>query len=506
MLAVYTALRPGRSTAVRAGGVGRPPRRPRRDRALRRSSARRPPPTPSEGCSVPEAPRSARFASRAGSELRRETLISPWAELGLVAADGPNDPEPELVVEDGRVTRLDGRAAADFDVIDRFLVAHGLDLEVAAEAMALPDAETRAAARRRRRSARGARAAGARPDPGQARASDRPARPGGADVRAQEAARAPGAGQPGARDEPQGEPGAARRRRRRGRPAWLRRDRDDGRRRPLRAAQRARAARRLPDRAAGGDDAVRRGGASQPRARHPRPRHLRGDALGVRDRVGVRRRRRHAVVEGVPRRRVRVARREGAVHVGHRLGGADGVGAGLLDALPRGALRLRGAGGRRAGRAERLHLVRRARALRARRHARDPGRERARRLARPRGRVRERRHRVAFGDPQDGEADGAVPAGHRLRHLRLLGHAASRQHVRRRQLRRRRHRRMADDATGLAGRRRHRAGRGGRGAARARARRPRGAGGVRRAGAAADHRRGGRRGDRRLRLERPARP
>jgi propanediol dehydratase large subunit len=85
--------------------------------------------------------RSARFASRAASELRRETLVAPWAELGLVALEGPNDPEPELVIERGRVTRLDGRAESEFDVIDRFLVAHGLDLAVAAEAMALADEE-----------------------------------------------------------------------------------------------------------------------------------------------------------------------------------------------------------------------------------------------------------------------------------------------------------------------------------------------------------------------------
>jgi propanediol dehydratase large subunit len=82
---------------------------------------------------------SARFASRAEKELRREMLITPAAELGLVAMNGPNDPEPELVVENGVVTRMDGRDAADFDVIDRFLVAHGLDLEIAAEAMALSD-------------------------------------------------------------------------------------------------------------------------------------------------------------------------------------------------------------------------------------------------------------------------------------------------------------------------------------------------------------------------------
>ena len=100
------------------------------------------------------------------------------------------------------------------------------------------------------------------------------------------------------------------------------------------------------------------------------------------------------------------------------------------------------------------------------RDARDPGRERDRRLARSRGRVRKRRDRLAFRDPQDGEADGAVPPGHRLRHVGLLGHAAARQHLRRRQLRRRRHRRVAHDPARLAGGRRDRAGRRGRGAAR----------------------------------------
>ena len=85
--------------------------------------------------------RSRRFASRDRRELHREPLVSPLPELGLVAADGPNDPAPELVVEDGVVARMDGRAASEFDVIDRFVVAHGLDLEAAAEAMALDDGE-----------------------------------------------------------------------------------------------------------------------------------------------------------------------------------------------------------------------------------------------------------------------------------------------------------------------------------------------------------------------------
>ncbi len=84
-----------------------------------------------------EPRRSKRFAARAATDLHREVLIEPWPELGLVALDGPTDPLPELVVTDGVVTRLDGRGIDEFDVIDRFLVAHGLDLEIAREAMAL---------------------------------------------------------------------------------------------------------------------------------------------------------------------------------------------------------------------------------------------------------------------------------------------------------------------------------------------------------------------------------
>jgi propanediol dehydratase large subunit len=84
---------------------------------------------------------SRRAASRAGRDVHKETLVSPAPPLGLVALAGPSDPEPTLVVEDGRVAELDGRPAAEFDVIDRFIAAHGLDLEVAAEAMALPELE-----------------------------------------------------------------------------------------------------------------------------------------------------------------------------------------------------------------------------------------------------------------------------------------------------------------------------------------------------------------------------
>ena len=63
----------------------------------------------------------------------------PDPELGLVAMRSPHDPEPSLVIRDGVVVELDGKAAADFDVIDEFIARYGLDLDVAEEAMALDD-------------------------------------------------------------------------------------------------------------------------------------------------------------------------------------------------------------------------------------------------------------------------------------------------------------------------------------------------------------------------------
>jgi propanediol dehydratase large subunit len=85
--------------------------------------------------------RSERFRAREGRELRREVLISPQPELGLIAMNGPGDPDPGLEVADGRVVAIDGRREADFDAIDQFLARHGIDADVAVEAMALDDVE-----------------------------------------------------------------------------------------------------------------------------------------------------------------------------------------------------------------------------------------------------------------------------------------------------------------------------------------------------------------------------
>ncbi|MFN8444251.1 MAG: propanediol/glycerol family dehydratase large subunit [Caldilineaceae bacterium] len=81
---------------------------------------------------------SRRFQALAEREINRETFVEPWPEAGLIVADSPYDPGPSLRIEDGRIVELDGKARADFDMIDSFIADHGIDLAAATEAMNLP--------------------------------------------------------------------------------------------------------------------------------------------------------------------------------------------------------------------------------------------------------------------------------------------------------------------------------------------------------------------------------
>src|SRR4051812_30445643 len=136
-------MRPSSRSTPRCAPAVRRPRSSRRGlagsrngmRRRRRPSCARRPRSTSGGRSLP----SERFAKRAERELRREILIEPLAELGLVAANGPNDPEPSLVVEDGRVVEIDGRRENEWDALDHFIARHGIDPEIALEANALED-------------------------------------------------------------------------------------------------------------------------------------------------------------------------------------------------------------------------------------------------------------------------------------------------------------------------------------------------------------------------------
>jgi propanediol dehydratase large subunit len=83
-----------------------------------------------------------RFRTLNARRVNLDGFATENPELGLVALESPYDRPASLKLSpDGEVVELDGRAEADFDIIDTYLARHGIDLTVAEEAMALTDLE-----------------------------------------------------------------------------------------------------------------------------------------------------------------------------------------------------------------------------------------------------------------------------------------------------------------------------------------------------------------------------
>jgi propanediol dehydratase large subunit len=82
-----------------------------------------------------------RFADWDERPLRLDRFAVEDASNGFAAFSSPADPKPGLAIEGGRIVAMDGVPAASFDMIDRFVARHHLDLAVAPAAMAMPSAE-----------------------------------------------------------------------------------------------------------------------------------------------------------------------------------------------------------------------------------------------------------------------------------------------------------------------------------------------------------------------------
>jgi len=79
---------------------------------------------------------SRRIDSRAARDINRDSFIQEWADAGLILARSPHDPPATLRIENGRIVELDGRSERDFDILDRFIALHAIDVEIADHAMA----------------------------------------------------------------------------------------------------------------------------------------------------------------------------------------------------------------------------------------------------------------------------------------------------------------------------------------------------------------------------------
>ncbi|WP_422030963.1 propanediol/glycerol family dehydratase large subunit [Roseovarius sp.] len=85
-----------------------------------------------------DANRWKRFDDWDARPLRHDQFAVEDPENGFSAFAGAADPKPGLTVGNGRVASMDGIPAAEFDMIDAFIAAHHLDMDVAEEAMAIP--------------------------------------------------------------------------------------------------------------------------------------------------------------------------------------------------------------------------------------------------------------------------------------------------------------------------------------------------------------------------------
>jgi propanediol dehydratase large subunit len=82
--------------------------------------------------------RSKRFERLAERPVNKETFIKPWPEVGLATTASPFDPKPGITVRDGSIVEMDGVRREAFDLVERFIADHAIDVAAAPRAMATP--------------------------------------------------------------------------------------------------------------------------------------------------------------------------------------------------------------------------------------------------------------------------------------------------------------------------------------------------------------------------------
>ena len=86
-------------------------------------------------------PRSKRFEALDARPVNQDGFVTEWPEVGMIAMENPGDPRPSIKIVGGKVVELDGKARADFDMIDTFIADHAISLENAEAANAMDTLE-----------------------------------------------------------------------------------------------------------------------------------------------------------------------------------------------------------------------------------------------------------------------------------------------------------------------------------------------------------------------------
>ncbi len=81
--------------------------------------------------------KSKRFQALSERPVNQDGFVTEWPEVGLIAMDSPNDPKPSIKIENGVIVELDGKSREEFDMLDSFIAAYGINIDRALEAMAI---------------------------------------------------------------------------------------------------------------------------------------------------------------------------------------------------------------------------------------------------------------------------------------------------------------------------------------------------------------------------------
>ena len=81
--------------------------------------------------------KSKRFEVLGNRPVNKDGFVKEWPEVGMVAMNGPTDPEPSIKIQNGEVIELDGKKKQDFDMLDTFIARYGINLERAEEVCAI---------------------------------------------------------------------------------------------------------------------------------------------------------------------------------------------------------------------------------------------------------------------------------------------------------------------------------------------------------------------------------
>lgn len=85
--------------------------------------------------------RSKRFEELDERAVTEDGFVNEWPEVGFVAMESPNDPDPSVTVQDGEIVEMDGKTRDEFDFIDRFIADYAINVEKVEEAMAVDSME-----------------------------------------------------------------------------------------------------------------------------------------------------------------------------------------------------------------------------------------------------------------------------------------------------------------------------------------------------------------------------